>query len=66
MKTLRTYLCPYYFRMAVGLVIKFSGTVIDLFLPWILSHLVDTVAPTKNIPSILFGGGMMVLCAVFP
>lgn len=64
MKTLRTYLRPYYFRMAVGLVIKFSGTVIDLFLPWILSYLVDTVAPTKNIPSILFWGGMMVLCAV--
>ena len=64
MKTLRGYLRPYYFRMAVGLVIKFSGTVLDLFLPWILSYLVDTVAPSKNISAIVFWGGMMVLCAI--
>lgn len=39
------YLSPFYARMALGFVIKFIGTVMDLFLPWILAHMIDAVIP---------------------
>jgi L-cystine transport system substrate-binding protein len=50
--------------MSVGLVIKFTGTIMDLCIPWILSHMIDKVAPTKNIPSILLWGGIMIVCSI--
>lgn len=64
MTKLTVYLKPYYFRMFVGFIIKFIGTIMDLFIPWILSHLIDEVAPTGNIPSILRWGLLMIACSV--
>jgi ATP-binding cassette subfamily B protein len=58
------YLKPYFLRMSGGLFIKFSGTIMDLLLPWILAYLIDDVVPQKSIPLILLWGGAMVLCAV--
>ena len=63
MKTVLYYLKPYIPRMSLGLLIKFTGTVMDLLLPWILSYLIDDVVPLESIPLILFWGGAMVLCA---
>ena len=39
------YLRPFVPRMSVGLSIKFTGAVMELVLPWILSHLIDDVVP---------------------
>lgn len=64
MTKITTYLKPYCFRMFVGFVIKFIGTIMDLFIPWILSHMIDEVAPTRNIVSILLWGLLMITCSV--
>ena len=63
MKKIAYYLRPYLFAMCVGLVIKFIGTIVDLFIPYILSHIIDDVVPTGNVRMILLWGGVMVLCA---
>lgn len=63
-KVLLVYLRPYYLRMALGFVIKFLGTILDLFLPWILAYIIDSVIPTGNIRLIYLYGLIMALCAV--
>ena len=47
-KVLTVYLRPYYARMALGFIIKFFGTIMDLFLPWILAYIIDSVIPTGD------------------
>ena len=44
MNVMLRYLKPFYGRMSVGLVIKILGTVVELLLPYILSHILKTVA----------------------
>lgn len=63
MKTLLKYLKPYYRRMAVGLTIKTAGTVVELFIPYILTHILQTVISSLKIKNIVFWGLLMVLCA---
>ena len=46
-KIFSVYLRPYIPRMSVGLLIKFTGTIMDLLLPWILSYLIDDIVPRK-------------------
>ncbi len=64
MKKLFAYLSPHYPRMTVGLCIKAIGTVVELFLPWILAYIVDDILPTGNRSPIYFWGAMMVLCSL--
>ena len=49
MKRIGGYLKPYIAAIALGLSCKFIGTIAELFLPWILSHMIDVVAPTDEI-----------------
>lgn len=63
-KVLLYYLRPYYARMALGFAVKFLGTIFDLFLPWLLAYIIDTVAPTGQRALILRCGLLMALCAV--
>lgn len=64
MKKLFTYyLKPHYPRMAVGLVIKFIGTIMDLFIPYILAHIIDNVIPAGSSVRIVFWGAVMLGCA---
>ena len=63
MKDILKYLKPYVFNMIVGLTIKFTGTIVELAIPWILSYMIDEVIPMKNINLILLWGGVMLLCA---
>ena len=64
MKKLLTYLSPHYGRMSWGLTIKTVGTVVELFIPWILGYVVDSVLPTKNRTAIYLWGGTMLLLAI--
>lgn len=64
MKRIIDYVRPYFGRMSLGLFIKFIGTIMDLFLPYILAFMIDDVVPQQNVKLILFWGGMMVLCAI--
>lgn len=58
------YLKPYYLRMALGFFIKFSGTLLDLFLPWTLAYMIDTVVPAGERGQILLWGLFMVACSI--
>lgn len=62
-KVLTHYLRPCYARMALGFVIKFTGTIFDLLLPWLLAYIIDDVAPTGDRRSIALCALAMVLCA---
>lgn len=57
------YLKPYYSRMAVGFLIKFFGTIMDLCLPWALAHVIDVVIPLEDKPQIYFWGMVMLICS---
>jgi len=49
--------------MAFGFIIKFLGTITELFLPLLLSKILDEFVPSKNIKMIYLGGVAMVACA---
>ena len=63
MKTLLRYLKPYYGRMSVGLLIKASGTLVELALPYILSHILKNVVDRQEVRAIVFWGIIMIVCA---
>ncbi len=64
MKRLAGYLYPYIGKMSLGLLIKCVGTIMDLFLPWILSYIIDTVIPKETRSEIFLWGGLMIVCSV--
>ncbi len=60
------YLRPYYLRMFGGFLIKFTGTIMDLLIPWVLAYIIDNVVPTGRLGLVFAWGGAMVafsLCA---
>lgn len=65
MKMILSYLKPYAPRMLLGLTIKFTGTIMDLLIPWILSYTIDDIVPLRDVRLIFSWGGIMFLCAVF-
>ncbi|MBE6598085.1 MAG: ABC transporter ATP-binding protein [Ruminococcaceae bacterium] len=50
--------------MTIGFSIKFVGTIMDLFIPMLLSFIIDDVVPTGNMGKIFAFGGIMVLCCI--
>jgi ATP-binding cassette subfamily B protein len=64
MKKIMEYLRPYVGRMSFGVIIKFIGTIMDLFIPWILAHIIDNVIPLQNINLIFAWGVLMVICSI--
>ena len=64
MKRIFSYLAPYKWRMALGLLIKALGTVAELVLPLIMSYMIDDVVPTGSVLALSLWGGAMLLAAV--
>ena len=64
MKFLFSYLRKSYGIMAAILAVKFSGSMVELLIPYVLEHLIANVAPTKSLPAVLFWGGVMLLLAI--
>lgn len=64
MRRILEFVRPHYAKMAVGLSIKFIGTIMELFLPWILSHMIDNVIPTGRMDHIFLWGGAMIVCSL--
>ncbi|MBE6702705.1 MAG: ABC transporter ATP-binding protein [Ruminococcaceae bacterium] len=64
MKLIFRYLKPFYRTMIFGLSIKVLATLLELALPYILSHILDNVVPLGEVPPILIWGGAMILCAL--
>ena len=57
------YVIPSLGFMLVTFCVKFIASFVELFLPSILSYMVDDIAPEKNIKKMFLFGGIMVLCA---
>ena len=49
MKTVLRYLIPYRTRMTVGFCIKVVGTLVELFIPYILSHILKDVVDSEDL-----------------
>lgn len=64
MKHILSYLKPFRLRMAVGLSIKVLGTVAELILPYILTHILENVIVTLDIGSVVYYGVLMIICSV--
>ncbi len=64
MKFIGSYLKKYRRLIAITLLIKFLGTLCELTLPYILEHMIDEIAPSKNVKLALLWGGLMVFMAV--
>lgn len=64
MKMILSYIRPHLPVMSLQFFVKFGGTLIELFLPWILSTILDDAAPSGDIYRVYRWGGAMVLCAL--
>ncbi|MBE6561008.1 MAG: ABC transporter ATP-binding protein [Ruminococcaceae bacterium] len=58
------FLRPHVPRMILGFLVKFTGTIVELALPMILSFMIDDIVPTGNKNLIYLWGGVMLLCTV--
>ena len=64
MKWIFTFLKPLRKRLTVSISIKILGTLAELFIPFLLSYILEHVIATNEIGRILFFGGLMTVCAV--
>lgn len=64
MRTVLRYLKPQVGKMCLQLAIKMGGTVAELFLPSLLSIILDTCAPAGDMRGVWILGAGMVLCAL--
>lgn len=63
MKTIFSYIRPKTGAITLGVCTKFAGTVIELLLPWMLSVILDSFVPVKDMRNIWLWGGLMIGCA---
>ncbi len=63
-RILTGYLKPYYLKMSIGFLVKFTGTVMDLCIPWILAYMIDTVTPRHEQKQIFLWGIVMIVCSI--
>ncbi len=59
-----TYLKPLRARITAGITVKVVGTVAELFIPFLLSYILENVIQTNNTGRILLFGTLMALCAL--
>lgn len=64
MKRILLYLKPYRLRMLAGFVVKVTGTMAELVLPYILTHILENVIVEQNIGKIVFYGIVMVFFSI--
>ncbi|MBQ7796793.1 MAG: ABC transporter ATP-binding protein, partial [Lachnospiraceae bacterium] len=63
MKHVIRYVKPHLPTMAYGFTIKFTGTIMELLIPYILSYIIDEVKPKNDIWLVVKWGLAMILCA---
>ncbi|MDD6051257.1 MAG: ABC transporter ATP-binding protein [Clostridiales bacterium] len=64
MRTIGRYVKPYLWRISLQMCVKISGTVIELFLPSMLSIILDEYAPVGNKLGVWTMGIGMIICAI--
>ena len=63
MKRVFSYLYPCRLRMAIGFLIKVLGTVAELLLPVVLTHILKTVVASEDLAQVILWGALMLLFA---
>lgn len=58
------YLRPQAGRITLGLSFKFTGTIMDLLLPWVLAHMIDVVIPQQDLSLVLRWGAAMLVFSI--
>jgi len=64
MKKILRYLKPYSKRIVFGLSVKSGATIMELFLPWLLAYVIDTIIPTKNSSMVFLFGFYMLISSI--
>ena len=64
MRTVYQYIRPKLTRIGLTMAIKVAGTVIELYLPWLLSSILDDCAAVGDLQGAWLRGGLMVLCSL--
>ena len=63
-RTVLGYIRPYAWRMTGGIVVKMSAALAELAIPWILSYMIDTVIPTRDVRTVVLWGSVMIVCSL--
>lgn len=63
MKYVIRYVKPHLPTMAYGFAIKFTGTIMELLIPYILSYIIDEITPKNDIFLVVKWGLLMIVCA---
>ena len=64
MKWILSYLSPLKLRLTVGITVKVIGTVAELMIPFLLSHILENVIEENNIGKIIAFGALMAVFAI--
>lgn len=64
MKRILGYIKPFYAYIAVTMLIKFAGTIMELLIPGLLEIMLDRAVPQRDVRLILLIGAGMLLCAL--
>lgn len=64
MKRILSYLWPFRFRMVVVFLVKVSGTVAELLLPFLLTYILENVIAALDVGRVVWYGVLMILCSV--
>ena len=64
MKRILLYLKPYRLRMLAGFTVKVTGTMAELVLPYILTHILENVILKQNVSEIVFYGAVMIVFSI--
>ncbi len=63
MKYVLGYLKPYLNKIYLGLTVKSGATIVELFLPFLLAHVIDNVIPLANVGFVIVYGLLMLATA---
>ena len=63
MKRILYYLLPYKKRLLLGFSIKVTGTVAELFIPFLMTHILENVIVTEQLSQVVYYGVIMLVCA---
>ena len=64
MKFIFSYLKKYRVMVVAAMAVKLLGTLSELMVPYVLEHLIDIVAPRKNVTAVFLWGAVMVVLAI--
>lgn len=64
LRTLLKYVKPERWLITLALFVKGLGALSELVIPYILSKMIDDIAPTENVALIALWGGVMLACAL--